>query len=167
MLRTLNQEELQDTLTLPQAGESLHLIINGIFDFMSVAIAILDQKGGNSEHLYASTWTINLPTILDLFDYYDNGRIGTINILSDRSFKRRKPTNYAQLIEGVRNRSARFIASNNHAKVTLLNFGEHYISIEGSASFTTNPRLEQHVISNDKELWLFHQMWMEELLNAP
>lgn len=57
----------------------------------------------------------------------------------------------------------RFVANLNHAKVVLLEHEGNYLSIEGSASFTTNPRIEQHVITNDKELWEFHSNWMESL----
>lgn len=165
LLRTLNQEMVQDVIILPQIGESLHLISNGIFDFYTLATILIEAMGGKCEHLYASTWTINQQTILDLFDDYDNGRIAHIHILSDVSFKRRKTSNYARLIDGLREREQRFIANHNHSKVVLLNSGDNYLSIEGSASFTTNPRLEHHVISNDYELWNFHRDWMTELLD--
>lgn len=166
LLRTSQKDKLADVLPLPNRGESLHMMSNGTFDFFTIASILIDVLGGITEHLYASTWTINQATIADLFDYVDIGKIEHLHILTDRSYKRRKPSDYAQLVAGIRERNQRFIASKNHSKVVLLNNGDNYISIEGSASFTTNPRLEQHVISNDKELWLFHQNWMNELFSS-
>ena len=41
-----------------------------------------------------------------------------------------------------------------------------WITIEGSANFTANPRLEQTVVSNDADLYAFHRAWLEEMLGA-
>lgn len=161
MLRTEHKDNLSDLIYLPAKGESLHIISNGMFDFFTIPVILIDLLGAYTEHFYANTWTVNQQTILDLFDYLDNGKIGTLTILSDRSYKRRKPALYAQLIEGLRKRNMRYIASHNHAKVSLLNNGDNYIVIEGSASFTTTPRLEQHIVSNDYELWRFYCDFME------
>ena len=165
MLRTQHQETMQDVIKLPAVNESLHLISNGVFDFFTIAAILIESLGGKSEHFYASTWTINQQTIMDLFDYYDTGKIGHIYILSDVTLKRRKPDGYAHLVDGLRQRGQKCISNHNHSKVVLLNNDDNYLSIEGSASFTTNPRIEQHVITNDKELWLFHRQWMQELLD--
>lgn len=165
MLRTVHQETMKDVIVLPAINESLHLISNGVFDFFTIAAMLIDALGGHSEHFYASTWTINQQTIMDLFDYYDTGKIGRIYILSDVTLKRRKPEGYAHLIDGLRQRGQQCISNHNHSKIVLLNNGDNFISIEGSASFTTNPRIEQHCITNDKELWAWHRSWMDELLS--
>lgn len=167
MLRTERQHNLHEILTLPAIGETLHMMSNGMFDFFTVAAVLIELMDNHTEHLYTSTWTISQVTILDLFDYVDNGKIGTLHVLSDLSLRRRKPAIYAQLVEGLRNRNMQFVSSHNHSKVTLLNNGNNYITIEGSASFTTTPRLEQHGISNDKTLWEWHREWMQELLDKP
>lgn len=159
-IRTDAKDILANIAIFPAIGESIHMITNGIFDFFTLADILINSIGG-TEHLYASTWTINQETIIDLFDYFDYGKIKQLNILSDKSFKRRKPANYAMIVDGLRERGQRYIASDNHSKVVLLNNEGHYITIECSASFTKNPRLEQHVITNDKALWEFHRTWME------
>lgn len=165
MLMVERQHNLADILPLPASGETIHMLSNGMYDFFTIAALLIDMLDGYTEHLYASTWTISQQTIIDLFDTVDSGKIGRLHILSDRSFKRRKPASYAQLIAGLRKRNMRFVANHNHSKVSLLNHGDNYITIEGSASFTTTPRLEQHTISNDKELWQWHRQWMSELLD--
>ena len=52
-----------------------------------------------------------------------------------------------------------------HVKVCLIDNPEKnaYLTVEGSANLTANPRLEQYVITNDKRLWDVHRDWMEEM----
>jgi len=38
--------------------------------------------------------------------------------------------------------------------------------MEGSANFTSNPRLENYIIVNDRALWDFHREWMEGVFNG-
>lgn len=41
------------------------------------------------------------------------------------------------------------------------------VTVEGSANLTSHPRLEQHIVTNDRGLYDFHRTWMEEILQAP
>ena len=54
----------------------------------------------------------------------------------------------------------------NHAKVLLVSnaASDTYMTCEGSANLTANPRLEQYVFTNDRTLYEFHRTWMEECL---
>ena len=61
---------------------------------------------------------------------------------------------------GLEDRAQRFKACENHAKVVLLQAGEDWLVFEGSANFTANPRIEQFVLNNDRELFEFHKTWM-------
>lgn len=110
---------------------------------------------------------MNRDNCLEIFNLYDKRLIKSINILTGLYFKRRETSIYATLLEGLQKRKQRFICLENHAKVTLLcNYAtENYIVIEGSANYTSNPRIEQYVISNDKETYDFHKSWMDEILN--
>lgn len=157
-------ESLSEFLLFPEIGETLHLMANGSFDFFTIASVII-QRMESVDNLYASTWTTSQTSIQDLADYFDSGLIRAIHILSDVSFKGRKPAQYAMLLHMLHQRGQRFVASRNHSKVVLLNHQNHYITIECSASFTSTPRLEQHVITNDKSLWEFHRSWMEEIFS--
>ena len=56
-------------------------------------------------------------------------------------------------------------ALENHAKIILLNNGKDYITMEGSANFTANPRIEQNTVCNSRQLYEFHKGWMDEILS--
>ena len=163
-LRKEKAAEIFDTLPAP--GESLHAISNGSFDYFHLAPIFIEHLGGHTEHFYGSTWTMNRANVLDLFQMYDDGKIGSIAILTGVYFKRRESAVYATLLEGLQARGQRFIAFECHAKVMLLNAGPHYLAIEGSANFTANPRLENTVITNSRDVWEFHRTWMEQMLDG-
>lgn len=161
----LKQERLQDVVTqIPEPGESYHIISNGKYDFWSFIAPVINYLGGKVDFLYGSTWTMNRNNVVALFGLFDSKKIDSINILTGTYFKRRESAVYATLAQGMIERSQKFIAFENHAKVLLLQAGENFISIEGSANFTANPRVENYCMSNDKKLLEFHRVWMESML---
>lgn len=153
--------------SLPECGESYHIVSNGgfgVFTFVPLITQYLPQS--HCDHIYISTWVLNRGNIIGLFDMFDAGQIGQISILSSRFVKRRDSAIFALLIEGIQDRNQRFKAFRNHAKVALMHHKDDYITLETSANFTDNPRVENFTITNDKKLWEFHRKWMEEMLNG-
>jgi hypothetical protein len=162
--RVLQQQALLDVLEeAPRAGESVHVVSDAKFDFWTWVPAMLTWLG-RTESLYCSTWTLSRTNATELFEVWDSGKIGTAHFLTGTYFKRRETAVYAMLLEGIRKRSGRYRAFQNHAKVLLLDAPreEAWITVEGSANLTSNPRTEQYVITNDRGLWDFHREWMEE-----
>ena len=166
-LRVLKRTQAAEFLTeLPEIGETWHVVSNAKYDFWTWVAVFADLLGGRIDELYGSTWTMSRINVQDLFEQHDAGRIGTISLLTGVYFKRRESSVYAQLIQGMAARGYRFICFENHTKVLLMKHEPHYIVIEGSANFTSNPRLEQYTITNDAGLYEFHRAWMEEMLNG-
>jgi len=107
---------------------------------------------------------MNRDNVTELFTMIDNGEIKQAAMLTGLYFKRRESAVYAQIMIGMLSRGQRFSSFRNHAKVVLLQKGDDYITFEGSANFTSNPRMENFIISNDQPLYEFHRSWMEEML---
>ncbi len=148
---------------MPAPGEYLHVVSAAKFDFWTwipQAIAWI----GRTETLYCSTWTVSRPNVIDLVRLWDAGGIGTVAFLTGLYFKRRETAVYATLLQAIQARGGRYRASRNHAKVILLDnpARDAWITIEGSANLTSNPRTEQSLIANSRPLWEFHRGWMEE-----
>lgn len=166
-LAALKEETLADFYReVPGPGESFHIVSNGRFDywlFVPVTIALL---GRPLEAFYGSTWTMNRANVLQLFALLDAGKIRAASILTGTYFKRRETAVANTLIEGLSTRGGRYVAFQNHAKVMLLASPPDFITIEGSANFTANPRLETSVVTNDRELYEFHRAWAEEILGG-
>jgi len=151
--------------TLPGPGESTHYIQAATYDFfhtVPAAVGILGEVGD----LYASTWTMSRNNVLELFEIFDGGKIKRISVLTGNYFKRRESAVYARLLEGLQRRGQRYAAFGNHTKIVLMDSPPDYIVMEGSANFTSNPRLENYIIVNDRALWDFHREWMEGVFNG-
>lgn len=167
-LYAMKQEHAGDILrTLPGPGETFHIISNGKFDYWSFVPIIINLLGGKSREGWFSTWTLNRQNCTELFEIYDRGELGSINFLTGIYFKRRETAVYAKLLGGIQDRGGRYKALENHAKVILLTNGTDYITMEGSANFTANPRIEQNIVCNSPEVWNFHREWMDEILSKP
>lgn len=161
--RTIAEKFLTELVGI---GETWHIISNAKFDFWTWIPVMIGLMGGHIETLYGSTWTMARTNVEELFEHFDAGKIGEVAILTGTYFKRRETAVFATLLEGLQARHQRYIAFENHAKVMLLSRDPNYITIEGSANFTSNPRLEQYTMTNDRDLYEFHRHWMEEMLNA-
>ena len=148
---------------LPDPGESIHVVSNGDFDYWSLVPHALGSMGPSEFH--GSTWTMNRGNVLDMFDLYDRGQLTSITLLTGLYFKRRESAVYATVVEGLESRGQWYAACPNHAKVILICDGTTDLVIEGSANFTANPRIENHVITNDRALYDFHKSWMDEIVS--
>lgn len=160
----MKRETLADILKeLPEENEYLHLISNGLYDFFTFIPVLTDYLGGASE-FYGSTWTMNRNNVEIIMQLYDKKKIKKVTILTGVYFKQRESAVYAQLVDGLISRGQRFKCFENHSKITLLTNNKKYIVVEGSANFTSNPRVEQYVITNNKEVYNFHKDWMEDII---
>jgi len=168
--KMLKEETLAEAVTEPpQAGESIHAVSNGKYDFATWIPQILDWID-RADCLWCSTWTLSRPNADDIFTLHDEGKIapGQIHFLTGLYFKRRDTATYNYLLDGLLKRGGRFKAFENHCKVLLLANARKktWITVEGSANLNANPRFEQYVIVNDRELFEFHRGWMEEVFQS-
>ena len=147
---------------LPDPGSSIHVIGNGRYDFFDWVPHLTGLIGEPCQG-YFSTWTMNRDNVLELLDLYDKGRLSSITMMTGIYFKRRESSNYATLLEGIQARGQRYMAFWNHTKIILLEGGGYSLAVEGSANMTSNPRLEQYCISNDRALFEFHREWIEAM----
>lgn len=148
--------------SIPEPGTSVHIIGNGKYDFFDWLPHLLGLLPEPAEG-WLSTWTMNRGNAVDLLQILDAGQLTAVTMLTGLYFKRREAAVYATLYEGLQQRGQRYLAFLNHTKLILLRSGRHALTVEGSANFTSNPRLEQYVISNDRELLAFHVDWIDAL----
>jgi hypothetical protein len=165
--RIKREQALADVVTDPPAkGESIHILSGSKFDYWTWVPHMLGWLGGRADALYCSTWTLSRPNAVELLQLWDKGCFDDVAFLTGLYFKRRETAVYSFLLEGIQSRRGRYRALLNHAKVLLLHSAKRrmWLTVEGSANLTANPRLEQYVVTNCHELWQFHRAWMEEAL---
>ncbi|HIH03795.1 MAG TPA: hypothetical protein HA263_08105 [Methanoregulaceae archaeon] len=165
-ISAMKREALADVMpTLPEPGYSYHIVSNGAFDYWSW-IPVMAGYMGHVAEFYGSTWTLNRLNAAELLGLIDAGTVATASVITGLYFRRREPAVYSLLHTGMAERGMRCVGIENHAKVALLGNAETdtWIVVEGSANWTANPRIEQNVVSNDRELFEFHRGWMEEAI---
>ena len=169
MRRLAQRQQLIELLpTPPEPGESIHVVGNSQFDFWTFCPAMLEWCGG-TDHFWATTWTLARANANEFFDLWDQGKFATATFLTGLYFKRRETATYALMLKGIQKRGGRYRASPNHAKVICMKGRKNptlWLTVEGSANFTANPRVEQYVFTNDRGLYEFHTEWMNKLADA-
>lgn len=166
LISAQQQQHLRELIgTRPEPGESVHIVNNGKSDFWTWVPVMLGWLE-TADEFFCSTWTLNRQAALDILRFFDEGRLRAVSVLTGVYFKRRESSVHATLVEGLLARRQRFIALESHAKVLLLanRDKETYLVVEGSANLTSNPRIEQYMITDDFSLYEFHKRWMEEAL---
>ena len=154
-------EHLQELLPrLPEQGWSYHIISSGNFDFWNY-VPHLIKLAGQFNEFYCSTWTMNRPIAVEILKLYDAGKLKKISLMTGKYFKRRETAVYAFILDGLLARGQRYIAFSNHTKIMLLGNSTIHLTLEGSANLTANPRAEQFILTNSKNLYAFHRKWME------
>lgn len=163
MIRIAKRENLETWFTaFPAPGETWHIISDAQYDFWTWVPVLLGMLR-KPVVLYGSTWTMNRDNCIELLTLFDTGGFSEVSILTGDYFKRRESAVYAELYLGLQARGQRYVAFKNHAKVLLMSDGTDYLTIEGSANFTSNPRRENYTFTNDLDLYLFHKAWMDEI----
>lgn len=161
----MKRENVEKLITeLPLIDESLHIISNGSFDYFTLIPRIIDLSQSCVDNFYFSTWTMSRENAIQIIDLFDRSLFKNINALTGEYFRTRESKVYSFFQSQLIERKQVIVSNKNHSKVTLMKIGENYFVIEGSANFTANPRIEQFILSNSKELFEFHKEWMDKII---
>jgi hypothetical protein len=148
---------------LPVPGERLFIIGGGNIDAIHSIHVTLDFLSCIDE-MYIATWSMTGDNIKDLFLMFDRKKIKKLNILIAHTFRRIRKVEYPMLVDGMRNRGQRMVVCQNHSKIILMKAPGHHLTVDGSANFTVNPRIEQVNFTNSEKLYNFNRDWMDSVL---
>jgi len=144
--------------------ETIHLITNSSYDLYNM-VGYFIEKYGYIDLFAGSTWCMNAWNIKDIKEKYENKIIKDVILITGDYFKLKQRSEYGQLAEFMIKYKLKYKSCKNHAKILLLSHLDNYIVIESSANFTTNPRVENFCIFNDKEIFDFHLGWINDAIN--
>ena len=155
---------------LPLPNTDLYIISNGsggtfnlydedakAFEFGHFIPVILGMLGGTGATVYISTWTMNRAHALNLLELCDQGGIARLAVMTDPYFLRRESAVANELVSGIRSRGQRFRAFKNHAKVLAIANADNsrFCTVYASANLSSQPRVENFVLSTDPGLYHF------------
>lgn len=180
-LSVTKEQSLRDIIReLPPPGVDLWIISNGngsyqqgnddhSFEFGHFVPVVAQLLGGHDCTCYLSTWSMNHDHIQALFDLMDTQAVTHFAMITDRSFRTRKPALAAELVEGLQARQQRFLAFPNHAKVLALATadGAQTCVVFGSANLSQQPRAENYTLTTDPTAYQFVvEQFFEAILHA-
>jgi tRNA isopentenyl-2-thiomethyl-A-37 hydroxylase MiaE len=145
-----------------EKNESLHIISSDNFGSIELLKVIL--KRFNVKEINLTTWSYNEDFIELVKTCLENSI--AFNFFVDKSIKTRKAHLYAQIVTLAdlhKNLKVK-IHHMLHSKVTLIKTYKEYLSIESSANYSKNQRIENYTISNSENLFNFHKDWMNKLI---
>lgn len=119
----------------------------GQFSKIDALMAILDQTG--PAHVVISTWTAAHAHLDIAADLIASSDILSFRMIVDRSFRKRKPAFYMQMLQLFGNDSIREI--NAHSKFMIIKNDQWNIVVRTSMNLTGNRRLENIEISESKQ----------------
>lgn len=119
---------------------------------------------GEVEEMYLATWTISKSNVNRLRDEISAGRLKKLVMVVSSTLKPANPALYAYLVgQLIDFENVEIKEVNSHAKTFSMKCGENYFTVSGSANWSENPRIENFLILNDKDLFDHHADWMNEL----
>lgn len=147
---------------LPEPGETAHVITNGKhINAIAFIQAILQKE--YAEHLDIVTYAIRKKTITMILDWFQGNELGTARINISCHVRTLNPDCYAFMKAIVREVPELFSLKvfHNHAKIACVKTEGNYYVLEGSGNFSENALVEQYQLTNSKELYDFHEGWID------
>jgi hypothetical protein len=138
-------------------GDSWHVISHGDIDSLSYLSHAISGVT-HFDHVAISTWCMARPDLNQLAAWLDSGRIDQLDLYVGEIFPNQYGDEYARAKEMAEIYGCRVVVARNHSKVMLMaNHAEnYYLAAESSANVNTNPRIEQTVITANKDLYDFY-----------
>jgi hypothetical protein len=148
---------------LPGPGESLHALMTGLFDFMTLVGHVITNGPVPCAELRIATLAFSSRNTHEIAQLLDAGAVARVSLLCSDFFAKHNKAEFAEAVREFRDRGQAIAAPRSHAKVTCLHFADGAkLVFEGSANLRTNGNLEQFALFNDPGLHDFHAAWIDE-----
>lgn len=162
------RQAIEHLIKLPAPGESLHLVVDGRFTPCDLIPATRRlSHPAVIRRLDVTTLGLNVENIHCIANGMDQGKVLEASVLVSHYFSRAEKAEYAFLQQEIESRGGRVNNARTHCKLILMETTDgNWYTIEGSGNLRACRSVEQFVISNDRDLLLFHRKWITEYLNS-
>lgn len=164
--RDCNFKDLIDDLGgFPKKNTYFAIKTNGTSDCGSIFSYALNSWESIDE-MYLATWTISKQNISRLRLAIESGKLKKLTMVFSSTLKGANPALYASLVGSLKQfENVNLKEINSHAKTFSITNGKDFLTVSGSANWSENPRIENFLLLNDKDLFAHHKDWMSELTN--
>lgn len=157
------KELMKELKGFPDEKQYFAIKTNGTSDCGSIFTYAL-QEWEEITEMYLATWTISKQNIKRLKESVESGKLKKLTMVFSSTLKGANPALYASLVGSLKPfENVKLKEINSHAKTFSISNGKDFITVSGSANWSENPRIENFLILNDKNLFDHHKDWMSEL----
>lgn len=151
-------------VTLPEPGESIHILLSGHFRNSDFAPVILDMADCRCDRLSICTLGYDRHTADMLLRELDAGRIAHLSMLSCVYAQSHFPDLHQWLTTELSRRGSRHMAARVHVKVMAFDLADgRRLAVESSANLRSCNMAELTTVTADHGLTEFHHRWISEL----
>jgi hypothetical protein len=148
---------------LPGPGESLHALMTGLYDFMTLVGHLITTRPVPCARLRLATLAFSSRNTAELCQLFDAGAVRCVSLLASDFFSKHNKAEWAEAVKEFRARGQDIAAPRSHCKVTCLEFADGTkLVFEGSANLRTNNNREQFCLVNSAEIHDWHAAWIDE-----
>jgi hypothetical protein len=147
---------------LPGPGESLHALMTGLYDFMTLVGHVITNRPAPCAELRIATLAFSSRNTHEIAQLLDGGAVKSVSLLCSDFFAKHNKAEFAEAVRELTERGQAIAAPRCHAKVTCLHFADGAkLVFEGSANLRTNGNIEQFALFTDPELHDWHAAWID------
>ncbi len=147
---------------LPGPGESLHALMTGLYDFLSLVGHVITHRPAPCATLRIATLAFSSRNTHEITQLLDSGAVKTCSLLCSDFFAKHSKVEFSEAVREFTERGQSIAAPRCHAKVTCLSFADGLkLVFEGSANLRTNGNIEQFALFNDPALHDWHAAWID------
>ena len=154
-----NPDKVKALVKAMTPGRIIHFVSKGDWSMHDLIVELLNNY--YPAELFFTTYALRDLSVKQLINALSKKKLTGIHLLID--FKAKSSTPEVELL--TRMNVNRICLTSIHAKVAVLRTANHYISINSSANWTINPRIESGTISMSEKVGKFHIEWMEKRFN--
>jgi hypothetical protein len=147
---------------LPGPGESLHALMTGLYDFLTLVGHVITHHAAPCAELRIATLAFSSRNTHEITQLVDSGAVQRVSLLCSDFFAKHNKAEFTEAVRELQARGMPIAAPRSHAKVTCLHFADGgKLVFEGSANLRTNGNLEQFALFNDAALHDWHAAWID------
>lgn len=153
-------KRLRQKMRMPEKNESIRTISPaGGWSSCSLLMYLANEEV--IDELFITTLRVGKKEMSALTDLMEQGRIKKCKIvlcdISKENTRNGKKYDYQETFEEACERlDIEFVYRRNHAKVILAKTKKNHYVVETSSNFNENPKIEQFIFSNSKEIYEFY-----------
>jgi hypothetical protein len=138
---------------LPGPGESLHALMTGLYDFLTLVGHVITHRPVPCAELRIATLAFSSRNTHEITQLVDSGAVRRVSLLCSDFFAKHNKAEFTEAVREFQARGQAIAAPRSHAKVACLYFADGgKLVFEGSANLRTNGNLEQFALFNDPGL---------------